>query len=195
MPDTRIAMFIDGGYLDKLLQLQFNRARIDYEALSQWMARGNDILRTYYYNCLPYKGHTPTPEQERQYSNAQSFHAKLNMLPHYEVREGVLEFRGIDRDTGRPIYQQKRVDIKLGVDMVRLASKGRISHAAILTGDSDFLPAVEAVQTEGVILWLYHSTYFDLTRNIDCRPHGDLVAKADNRTTITQAVIDSILRH
>jgi uncharacterized LabA/DUF88 family protein len=194
LPDSRIAVFIDGGYLDKILQLEFNRARIDYEALSRWMARDVDILRTYYYNCLPYKSNQPTQEQAQQYSNAQSFHSKLNRLPYYEVREGVLEFRGIDRDTGRPIYQQKRVDILLGVDMVKLASKGKITHAAILTGDSDFLPAVEAIKGEGVMLWLYHSVYCDPARGISLRPHRDLFDRADDRTAITQRVIDSILR-
>ncbi|OPX84567.1 MAG: NYN domain protein [Pelotomaculum sp. PtaB.Bin104] len=192
MPD-RIAIFVDGGYLDKILQREFSRAQINYSALSNWMANGIDILRTYYYNCLPFKKDPPTPEQSKQFANAQSFFSKLNSLPKYEVREGKLEFRGVDRDTGRMIFQQKRVDIMLGVDLTILASKHMITHAAIVTGDSDFLPAIVAAKQEGIMVKLFHSIY-NPTKEIDLRPHKDLWEKADERFIITQEVINKILR-
>lgn len=193
LPD-RIAIFIDGGYLDKILQLEFNKAKIKYDELSNWMANGIDILRTYYYNCLPYQGNPPTQEQKDQFSNAQSFHTILNRLPRYEVREGKLEFRGIDRDTGRLILQQKRVDLMLGVDMAVSALKQKITHVAVLTGDSDFLPAIEAVKQEGVIVKLFHSALYNRAKSIDLRPHRDLWDKCDERIPITQQVISNILR-
>ncbi len=188
----RIAIFIDGGYLDKILQLEFNKARIDYEALSNWMANGIDILRTYYYNCLPYQGNPPTAEQSKQFSNAQAFHTRLNRFSKYEVREGKLEFRGINKITEKPIYQQKRVDLMLGVDMTRAALKQRITHAAILSGDSDFLPAIECVKQEGIIVILYHSNYRG--DNINLKPHVDLWEMVDERRCITQELINQILR-
>ena len=192
MPD-RIAIFIDGGYLDKVLQLEFNRARIRYELLSEWMANGIDILRTYYYNCLPYKGNPPTPQQSSQFSNAQSFHNSLNRLSRYQVREEKLELRGTD-SAGKNIYQQKRVDLMLGIDVVMSALKHKITHAAILSGDSDFLPAVEIAKGEGVIIWLFHSACIDSTNCINLRPHSELWEFADERFIITQAIINSILR-
>lgn len=193
MPD-RIAIFIDGGYLDKVLQLEFNRAQINYPKLSGWMSQGIDILRTYYYNCLPYKNNPPTIDQSRQFSNAQSFFNRLNSFPKYEVREGKLEFRGIDRDTGKPIFQQKRVDIMLGVDMAMAATKHKVTHIGLLTGDSDFLPAVMAAKEEFVIVRLFHSNFYDATRRIDLRPHRELWGQVDERYVITQDVISSILR-
>ncbi|MCL6634865.1 MAG: NYN domain-containing protein [Peptococcaceae bacterium] len=190
----RIANFIDGGYLDKVLKLEFNLAPIDYSLLANWMANGIDILRTYYYNCLPYKNNPPSPEQAKRFSRKQSFFYSLQRMPKFDVREGKLEFRGIDRDTGNPIFQQKRVDILLGVDLALLASKNKITHAGILTSDSDFLPAIIAAKQEGVIIKLYHSTFKDQIRNIDLCPHKDLWDAADERIPITQSVIDSILR-
>jgi hypothetical protein len=50
----RVAVFIDGAYLDYVLRDEFARARIDYGRLSEELAGGIDLLRTYYYHCLPY---------------------------------------------------------------------------------------------------------------------------------------------
>ena len=59
---SRIAIFIDGAYLDYALRDEFNSARIDYHALAETLAGGIDILRTYYYHCLPYQSAKATTE-------------------------------------------------------------------------------------------------------------------------------------
>ena len=59
---SRLAIFIDGGYLDKLASEDF-QLRIDYkkyvaEVVSVIRAGTEgplDLLRCYYYNCLPYQ--------------------------------------------------------------------------------------------------------------------------------------------
>ena len=64
--------------------------------------------------------------------------------------------------TGHPIFQQKRVDLMIGLDVALLAAKHQIAHAAVISGDSDLLPAVAVAQQEGVSVWLVHgppSTY------------------------------------
>ena len=47
------AVFIDGGYLDKVLHYDHSNQRIDYEKFSQLMSGDDELLRTYYYHCLP----------------------------------------------------------------------------------------------------------------------------------------------
>jgi len=101
------------------------------------------------------------------------------------VREGKLAFRGLDKDSGQPIFEQKRVDIKLAVDLVLLATKRQITRAAIVTGDSDFLPAIQAAKNEGVLIHLFHG-------GGDNRPHRDLWDTADSRTEITMALINGV---
>lgn len=120
---SRAAIFIDGTYLDFTLRDEFAAAPIDYEQLARWMAGPIEILRTYYYNCLPYQSNPPTVEESERFSKAQGFHARLRRLPRFEVREGKLAFRGVDRDTGKSIFVHKRVDIMLSVDLVLLAAK------------------------------------------------------------------------
>lgn len=153
----KIAVFIDGAYLDKVLQEEFASPRIDYRKLAAWMTQGITLFRCYYYHCLPYQDNPPTEDQAGRYNRKAAFFNRLGQLPGFEVRLGKLEFRG-HRQDGGPIFIQKRVDILLGVDLVLMAAKQRITHATIFTGDSDFLPAITAAKAEGVIMTLCHGT-------------------------------------
>lgn len=180
---NRIAIFIDGAYLDYVLKEEFNDARIDYQALSKCLAGESDILRTYYYHCLPYQGNPPSQEERDRYSDMRSFFTALDRLPRFTVRQGRLAYRGRDQ-SGQPKYEQKRVDILLGVDLVQLAAKQAIQEAILVAGDSDFIPAVIAAKSEGVLIRLYHGV----------RPHSDLWQEADERIQITQTLVNSVRR-
>jgi len=114
-----------------------------------------------------------------------SFVHMLNKQTRFEVRLGELAFRGVDKD-GQPIFEQKRVDILLGVDLVLLAAKQQITKAILVAGDSDFLPAVEVAKKEGVLIHLYHG--------VKNNPHRDLWEKCDERTAITFDFVKDILR-
>ena len=54
MNTTRIAIFVDGAYFDATIRNECGGVRIDYAKLAHQLAGGVEILRTYYYNCLPY---------------------------------------------------------------------------------------------------------------------------------------------
>ncbi len=179
----RVAVFIDGAYLDYVLRDEFNNTQIDYQALSREVVGDSDILRTYYYHCPPYQGNPPTEEERDRYSRQRSFFTALERLPRYTVRLGRLEFRGNDQ-SGRPRFEQKRVDILLGVDLVLLSAKQSISEAILVAGDSDFIPAVTIAKSEGILVKLYHGA----------RPHADLRQEADERIQITQSLVDTIRR-
>ncbi len=180
---SRVAIFIDGAYLGYLLKNEFALARVDYEKLANQLAGGVDILRTYYYDCPPFQSSTPTQDEKERFAKAQSFFSALDRLPRYEVRLGRLAHRGFNA-AGKPDYQQKRVDIMLGVDLALLAGKSQITHAVLLAGDSDFIPAVIAAKSEGVLVRLYHGTSF----------HKDLWDCVDERERVTQAFINSVKR-
>ena len=182
MPN-RVAIFIDGAYLDSITKYDFDMARVDYDAVSRRMAGDSDILRTYYYHCMSYQSNPPTRAESERYASMRKFVYALNSLPRYTVRQGRLAFRGYD-DQGKPRYEQKRVDILLGVDMVQLAAKQSIQEAILLAGDSDFIPAVTAAKSEGVLIKLFHGQ----------DAHTDLIQEADERTQITQDFIDEVLR-
>ena len=174
MPD-RVGIFIDGAYLDNILRNEWNNRRINFRALSESVAGGMDILRTYYYHCLPYQSPNPTDHEINRYASKRRFFAVLENLPLYTVRLGRLALQG-NREDGSPIFAQKRVDILLGVDMVLLSAKGHICEAILIAGDSDFVPAVEAAKSEGVIVRLFHGNKSTV--------HNDLLKQVDDRTPL-----------
>jgi uncharacterized LabA/DUF88 family protein len=178
----KIGIFIEGGYISKLLTKNFGSISVDFLKLANWIAGCMDILRVYYYDCLPYQSKPPTPEEQEMVSKKQQFLYKLNRLPKFEVREGRLEYRG-RTNAGILIFEQKRVDIMLGVDLTRLALKRAISYAAILSGDSDYIPAIQAAKDEGVLIRLIHGpagTY-----------HDELWDVVDERTEIIGSILDT----
>ena len=61
----RAAVFIDGAYLTKILDVDFGKPKIDLAGFSDILCGNYERLRTYYYNCMPYQSCPPT-EDERQ---------------------------------------------------------------------------------------------------------------------------------
>jgi uncharacterized LabA/DUF88 family protein len=187
MIGTRVGIFIDGAYFDWVCKDNLGSARIDFEKLANFLAGGKDILRTYYYHCLPYQSNPPTKEESERYSKMSSFFYNLTKLPKFEVRQGKLAYRGINKDDNKPIFEQKRVDIFLGVDLVLLSVKQMISHAVLISGDSDFLPALNVARNEGVSVHLYHGSG-------ECAPHRELWESCDERTPLNQTLVKPLLR-
>jgi uncharacterized LabA/DUF88 family protein len=187
----RCAIFIDGAYVEKIFKNHLGGAKIDYGKAAQKISSGCDLLRTYYYNCPPYQSNPPTQEERQRYSGHEKFVLALARLPRFQVRLGKLEFRGTRADGSR-IFAQKRVDILLGVDMVELAATRQITRAVLVAGDSDFLPAIEAVKRQGVMTVLWHGP-----RGGQGRPgtyHNDLWDTCDERFEMDAAFATAVTR-
>lgn len=187
----RCAIFIDGAYVDKLFQNHLGGVKIDYGKFAQHISAGCDLLRTYYYHCLPYQSSPPTQDEKQRFSGSEKYMAALSRLPRFQVRLGKLEYRGTRQD-GSPIFAQKRVDILLGVDMVELAATKQIGRAILVAGDSDFLPAIEVVKRHGILTVLWHGTRGGHGRQSTC--HNDLWDMCDERFEIDQNVAKAVAR-
>ena len=183
---ARIAIFIDGAYLGKVLQNHHGGVQVAYDRLSDELSSGHDLLRTYYYDSPPYQSNPPTADESRRLSSRQTFFSSLKKLPRFEVREGRCA-RLWDRDRNSWKYMQKRVDVLFSVDLVRLSSKGQIQRAVLVAGDSDFLPAVTVAKDEGVQIQVVHSPEI---REI----HRELWDAADDRRKLDSALILKVKR-
>ena len=157
----RLAIFVDGAFLEKVAKK--NGVRVDYEKLSSEILRRvnartpaapMELLRTYYYNGMPHQSNPPTEGEKELSRKRRRFYDALERLSSFAVRLGVVKYRGRDYQ-GKPIYQQKQVDLLLGLDFALLSAKRSITHAAVVTGDSDMVPALEVAKREGIAVWLF----------------------------------------
>ena len=189
----KVAVFIDGRYLAKVLgtyrrdDSSGQRRRVEHRKLINDLVAeaGTDreIIRIYYYDCLPYQNNDdPTYEQTMRMEGTQRFHAALRRLPRFEVKLGRVAYRGNDSD-GKPIYEQKRVDLLLGMDLIMHAVKHTVDEVFLVTGDSDFIPAIQAVKAEGIVTYLAYGGMV----------YQDLCDTADERIEITQEIVDNAL--
>ena len=182
------AIYIDGGYFDKVLQNDYPQTRVDVGKLVEQMCAPDTLLRAYYYHCMPYQSNPPTTDEQNRYAAKRRFINALSHIPRFQVRLGHLHLQGFT-DQSQPIFQQKRVDMMLGVDMALLAVKQRVDRIALLTGDSDTIPAVEAVKPEGVVVTLWHGPLKGRSS-----PSRDLYQIVDERVEIDRTMIDTITR-
>jgi uncharacterized LabA/DUF88 family protein len=171
---ARCAVLIDGAYLDKVLQNDFATARIDIGKLADELAGDMERLRTYYYHCMPFQSVPPTPEERVRFAAMDRFIFNLKKLPRFQFRQGKLQRIGAE-------LKQKRVDIWMAVDLVRMSSNRQIEKAILVTGDSDLVPAIEAAKDEGVVVVLFYSPN---------SRHDELLQACDERYEITRDLIE-----
>ena len=203
----RVAIFIDGGYWHKILRNHFGNPQVDFTKLPIELAEGQEILRTYFYDCLPYQDNPPTEVQKRFSSSRNRFITALKFIPRYEVKLGKLVRREIhfvpleNTESGQGYrlatleeidagvtssltkYEQKGVDVLLGTDLVKLAAKQSISTAILIAGDHDFVAPVKSAKEEGVLVKLFY------------RPgtvSSELLTLSDEKIEITRDLIDTI---
>jgi uncharacterized LabA/DUF88 family protein len=176
--DNRAAVFIDGAYLTKVLDVDFGKPKIDLARFSDILCGDSERLRTYYYNCMPYQSNPPTDEERRRFSAMDKFLYTIKRLPRFEIRLGRLCSLGGE-------FVQKRVDISLAVDLVRLSWGKMIGKAVLVAGDSDFVPAIEAAKDVGVLVQLYYSP---------SSIHDELLASVDESFEIDEELIRRVTR-
>ncbi|HNX57478.1 MAG TPA: NYN domain-containing protein [Spirochaetota bacterium] len=168
----RAAIFIDGGYL--LSWAKKHNVSLKYEDLADYLLKPLrksgplDLMRCYFYYCAPWMSPEPTESEKRRMVEHDQFMEDLSKIDRFSVRLGKLQKR---REGYKEYFEQKRVDVLLSVDMVRHAAAGHIQHAIVVAGDSDFIPAIDAVKESGATV----SLWFGDSNTI----HKDLLALAD----------------
>lgn len=184
-------LLIDGGYLD-FLQRSYGSPRLDYGRMAAAICDhfGYRLLRCVYFNCLPYLSSSPTPEEQESYRKKEGFYQRLQKLERFEVKLGRLAFRGLDESTGKPVLEQKQVDVLLASEMVYAAARRSVDAIILLSGDGDFLPAVELVKREGLTFGLAHGPRSGSQLTVQ----ESLWEAADLRLTLDKTFLEQLLR-
>lgn len=173
------AIFIDGGYLNRVLKQQFKEKDIDFLKLCEVICEqtGTKRLRTYYYNCMPYQRKN-NPEDRKRYEKMQKFITKLRRLPRFEVRLGRLQMIGKD-------FKQKMIDTLMSLDITNLCFSRHIRHAILIAGDSDFVPAIKQAKELGAIIHVYYHP---------STVHNEILDQADELHKIDEDIIKKCLK-
>lgn len=135
--NERVVVFIDGSNLYHCAKTEFGRADIDFPKLSQLLCGHRTLVRTYYYNAMVRR-----EDGEERYQAQQRFFENLRRLPYLDLRLGRLERRG-------NAVVEKGIDVKIATDMLLQAHGSVYDTAILVSGDADYVPAVEAVKSIG----------------------------------------------
>ena len=163
------------------------------------LLEGYELLRIYYYDAPPSAAAIPRPVSRiklnlgatERFRSGQSLYDQLAIKPHVAMRMGETRLSGakwrikqrvaadlinkprqlFDDDFDLDI-SQKGVDMRIGLDIARLALRETVRAIVVITGDSDFVPAFKFARREGVKVYLE-----TLNHNVrpELRTHADLV--------------------
>ena len=158
-----------------------------------------ELLRIYYYDAPPSSESLTKPVSRSKYNLAsteryrlsQSLYDQLVLKPHFALRMGetrlakdrwkikprvakelINNLRLLTDDDFDLDISQKGVDMRIGLDMARLALRETVRVVVVVTGDSDFVPAFKFIRREGVKVYLDAMGHNIRT---ELRAHSDLV--------------------
>ena len=153
-------LLIDGGYLRKVARDAGHTYTNDFiEAFSRvCVLDGESLQRVLYYDCPQYRGRQrlPVSGKSKQFTASDKWLTDLACRELFAVRRGTLAFRGwvprstpieergaLTDDHFRPNFEQKGVDMRIGLDIATISANGRIDRIVLLSGDTDLIPAMK----------------------------------------------------
>jgi uncharacterized LabA/DUF88 family protein len=162
----KISVLIDGGHLRALAKV----AKIPYtpdsiEKFAHTCVQADEtLLRILYYDCAPYvgKARLPVSGAEFEFNGSDSWLRDLASRDLFAVRKGVLKFRGfkpkripisptaLTDDDFKPDFEQKGVDMRIGLDIANHASTRSVDRIVLISGDTDCLPAMKHARISGL---------------------------------------------
>jgi uncharacterized LabA/DUF88 family protein len=159
--EDRVAIFIDGSNLYHALRANFGRYDLNFAEFTRKLCGPRRMFRTYYYNVLQ----DPTQRAEG-HREQQDFLNTLRETPYLEVRLGGTKLA----PGGVPV--EKGIDVMLVTDLLHFAWNNLYDVAVLVSGDSDFAYALQAIKNMGKHVEV---AYFE--SNVS----KDLLAVADNK--------------
>jgi uncharacterized LabA/DUF88 family protein len=166
---TKIAVMLDGGHVRvhaKKAGKTFDPDYIEKIGLA-CAVTGEVIHRIMYYDCAPFNGSAilPVSGSRKTFVGNDEWLKKLSYKDLFSVRLGVLKFRGfvlnkakIPYTPGQPLtdqdfypdFEQKGVDMRIGIDMASLSANRSVDLIALATNDTDCIPAMKHARRAGL---------------------------------------------
>jgi uncharacterized LabA/DUF88 family protein len=196
MVPTKICVMLDGGYLRSLCK-ESGKPRKDpqyIEKIAKACRVEDEVIhRIMFYDCGGFTGtaRLPVSGSIRQFTANDKWLQDLSHRDLFSVRLGVLKFRGfvlnsakIPYTPGQPLmdadfypeFEQKGVDMRIGMDIANLAANRSVEVIALATNDTDCVPAMKHARRCGLQIALVCFPGF--------RPAPELLAHTDFRRDV-----------
>lgn len=135
-----------------------------------------ELFRIFYYDCEPFEATVTNPVDKSvvnysatpSYAGRKKFFHELGKMDFVALRRGELRARGWEltepfkkaliKGTAAPFaatdiypaFQQKGVDMRIGIDVATLSLKRLVDRIVLFSGDTDMIPAIKLARREGV---------------------------------------------
>lgn len=161
------------------------------------LLNGYDLLRIYFYDAPPATQKLKNPidgsvldlGSSGVYARNTALFDEIELLQNFALRRGETVVRGwrigqkalkqmvtaprvpAPKDL-TPNIQQKGVDLRIGLDVARLALRQLVQVIVVVTGDSDMIPVFKFARREGLRVYLDH---LGMPVRRELKVHADLV--------------------
>lgn len=162
----KTAILIDGGHLRALARAAKHRYDPDFieKVALSCLAADEEPLRILYYDCALFEGTVKLPVSgaPHEFVGPDRWLRDLASRDLFAVRRGVLKFRGwkpkrlpvasvaLTDDDFAPDFEQKGVDMRIGLDMATFSEQRSVDRLILISGDTDCVPAMKHARKAGL---------------------------------------------
>jgi hypothetical protein len=168
----KICIFFDGQNFYRSLQRFDENLRVDYDRLAAWITQAVGGPSAMFGGAYYYVGLSADAPVV-----VEAFLKGLELRPGYFVKRD----RRVRRSVRCPACgseneytTEKRVDTRLVADLIHYAANAAYDAAVLVSGDDDFVPAVEAVNALGKQVWVATWSADELSTDLRVRCFGHI---------------------
>jgi len=168
----KICIFFDGQNFYRSLQRFDENLRVDYDRLAAWITQAVGGPTAMFGGAYYYVGVSADAPVV-----VEGFLKGLELRPGYFVKRD----RRVRRSVRCPACNaeseyttEKRVDTRLVADLIHYAANNAYDAAVLVSGDDDFVPAVEAVNALGKQVWVATWSADELSTDLRVRCFGHI---------------------
>jgi hypothetical protein len=168
----KICIFFDGQNFYRSLQRFDESLRVDYDRLATWITQAVGGPAAMFGGAYYYVGVSADAPQV-----VEGFLKGLELRPGYFVKRDKRVRRSVRCPAcgaENEYTTEKRVDTRLVADLIHYAANGAYDAAVLVSGDDDFVPAVEAVNALGKQVWVATWSADELSNDLRVRCFGHL---------------------
>jgi hypothetical protein len=168
----KVAIFFDGQNFYRSLLRYDESLRVDYDRLAIWITQAVGGSQATFSGAYYYVGVSAGAP-----ALVEGFLKGLELRPGYFVkREPRVRRTGRCPACGNEYdyTTEKRVDTRLVADLIHYAANSAYDAAVLVSGDDDFVPAVEAVNALGKQVWVATWSAEELSTDLRVRCFGHI---------------------